>query len=176
MADRPSVRVEEVPLAATADLRRRVLRPTARPDEPTWSSVPVPGSATFAVLLGAGAGAAASSGTAGEPVVTVTVMPEPCPWRAGAAAPWRLRGMATAEGWRGRGIGRLALDAAVDHVTRAGADLLWCNARLAAVPFYERAGFVVEGPEFDVVGIGPHRPLALPRSARPGGPDHEVPG
>ena len=37
-----------------------------------------------------------------------------------------------------------------------GGDLLWCNARVVALGFYERLGFVAEGPEFEIVPIGPH--------------------
>jgi GNAT superfamily N-acetyltransferase len=64
--------------------------------------------------------------------------------------------MATAERWRSRGIGARVLAAAVDHVLAGGGRLLWCNARLPAVPFYERAGFVRVGEEWDEPFIGPH--------------------
>ena len=35
-------------------------------------------------------------------------------------------------------------------------DLLWCNARLIAVDFYESLGFKIIGEIFDIEGIGPH--------------------
>lgn len=69
---------------------------------------------------------------------------------------WRLRGMATDPSVRGRGYGRAVLRAALDHAARRGAGEVWCNARLAAVGFYEGAGFAVVSDEFDVPGIGPH--------------------
>jgi predicted GNAT family N-acyltransferase len=72
------------------------------------------------------------------------------------AGGWRLRGMATDPEVRGAGFGAAVLEAAVAHVVAAGGDELWCNARLAAVGFYRRAGFAVVGDEFDVAGIGPH--------------------
>jgi GNAT superfamily N-acetyltransferase len=99
--------------------------------------------------------------SAEAPVATVTIGPERCWWRDDVERPWRLKWMAAAGGFQGRGIGGLVLDAAVAHATGAGCDLLWCNARLRAVPFYVRAGFTVEGPEFDISGIGPHHPMAL---------------
>jgi hypothetical protein len=41
-------------------------------------------------------------------------------------------------------------------VRENGGRYLWCNARLVAVPFYERLGLEAVGPEFDIPGIGPH--------------------
>ena len=71
-------------------------------------------------------------------------------------AAWRLRGMASAPEHRRRGAGAAALSACVRHVAAAGGTLLWCNARIGAVAFYERAGWTVLGEEFDIPGIGPH--------------------
>jgi len=162
MGDAVDLRVERVPLHATAGLRDRVLRPNGPRTAVTWAALDVAGAATFAVFVG---DRPADGDAASEAIATVTVMPRACPWRPDATAPWRLRGMATDDGWRGRGVGRCALDTAVDHVSDRGASVLWCNARIAASSFYERAGFVVEGEEFDVGVIGPHYPMARPISA-----------
>lgn len=157
MCGAADLRVERVPLHVTSDLRDRVLRPDGPRTAATWATLDVAGAITLAVFVGdcPGEGSPAS-----EPIATVTVLPEMCPWRPGVTAPWRLRGMATDDGWRGRGIGRLALEAAVAHVAIHGASLVWCNARLVAASFYERSGFAVEGDQFDVDGIGPHYPMA----------------
>jgi GNAT superfamily N-acetyltransferase len=64
--------------------------------------------------------------------------------------------MATADGYRGQGLGRRVLDAVVDHVAGAGGGLLWCAARLRAVPFYERAGFSTLGDVYEEPDVGPH--------------------
>jgi GNAT superfamily N-acetyltransferase len=149
VSDPAAFTVAAVPLDATSELRRRVLRPDRPRSSVTWSAFEVDGAATFAVL-----------DVDGEAVSTVTVMPEGCPWLPEASVPWRLRGMATEEHLRGRGLGRLVVDAAVDHVVGLGATVLWCNARVRAVAFYRRAGFTVDGEEFDVAGIGPHRPMS----------------
>ena len=69
---------------------------------------------------------------------------------------WRLRGMATDAGVRGAGFGAALLAGCIEHVAAAGGTELWCNARMAAVGFYRRAGFDVVSEEFDVPGIGPH--------------------
>jgi GNAT superfamily N-acetyltransferase len=69
---------------------------------------------------------------------------------------WRLRGMATSPGRERQGLGAAVLAAAVAHVAANGGGELWCNARTPAAGFYRRAGFEVEGDEFDIPGIGPH--------------------
>ena len=69
---------------------------------------------------------------------------------------FRLRGMATHPDHVGKGIGKALLTFAMDHLKAQHADLLWCNARVLAVPFYEKLGFIREGPEFDIPGIGGH--------------------
>jgi GNAT superfamily N-acetyltransferase len=70
---------------------------------------------------------------------------------------WRLRGMATLPEARDRGVGSAVLQRLIEHARARGAAEVWCNARVRAVPFYERAGLRAEGEVFDVPGIGPHR-------------------
>jgi predicted GNAT family N-acyltransferase len=72
------------------------------------------------------------------------------PWRDVA---WQLRGMATREDVRGRGVGA-ALLAFVGGALRDGP--VWCNARVEAAGFYARHGWTVESEPFDVAGVGPH--------------------
>lgn len=152
--DRPRVEVvvEKVPAAATFPLRQRVLRPHQRVEELASPLDELPGAASFAARPTVG----------GEVVGTATVAPEDPP-RArlpAALAPgamrWRLRGMATAPGWRGLGVGTAVLGAVVAHVAGEGGGLLWANARLAAAAFYERAGFCRHGDVFEEPAIGPH--------------------
>lgn len=82
------------------------------------------------------------------------------PWEGEPA--WQVRGMAVAEGWRGRGVGASMLDYA-ERALIAGASvtprralLLWCNARLPAVGFYERQGWQAMSPPFEIAFVGPH--------------------
>ena len=49
--------------------------------------------------------------------------------------------MATAPELQGQGVGTRVLRTAVDLVASAGGTLIWCNARVSALGFYERAGF-----------------------------------
>ena len=80
----------------------------------------------------------------------------------GPAGGWRLRGMATDAGVRGAGFGAALLADCVEAVAAAGGTELWCNARLAAMGFYRRAGFEVVSEEFDVPGIGAHVVMTRP--------------
>jgi predicted GNAT family N-acyltransferase len=79
---------------------------------------------------------------------------------------WRFRGMATAPGQRGQGIGGKLLEAGVAEVVRRGGRLVWCNGRTTARAFYERHGFSARGEEFDAPPAGPHYLMIRPLSPR----------
>src|SRR5215204_5216271 len=54
---------------------------------------------------------------------------------------WRLRGMATLNGFQKYGVGRAVLGFAEEMIRlESPVRLLWCDARTPAVPFYERQG------------------------------------
>jgi GNAT superfamily N-acetyltransferase len=81
-------------------------------------------------------------------------------------APWRdepalqLRGMATRADLVRTGIGSALLRFVEDDVRRAGGPrLLWCNARVPAVPFYERLGWTVGSTRFEIASVGPHHAM-----------------
>lgn len=130
--------VTEVQLEATFDLRRRVLRVHA-PDVPVSNPQDdVAGAFHLAVL---------------DHEDVVVAVGSFSPTGEGAV---RLRGMAVEPARQSQGLGGLLLDAAVDRLTRTGGvTLLWANARLPALAFYERHGFVAVGDPFDEIGI-PH--------------------
>ncbi|MEC9282717.1 MAG: GNAT family N-acetyltransferase [Bdellovibrionota bacterium] len=70
---------------------------------------------------------------------------------------YRLRGMASAEKARGLGVGKALLNFSFDELKERGCDLLWCNAREIAFPFYEKLGFKYDSEIFDIPKIGPHK-------------------
>jgi predicted GNAT family N-acyltransferase len=92
----------------------------------------------------------------GQLVGVVRFSPVPCPWRQ-SRAPWQLRGMATDPAVRGTGAGRALVAEGLARVAALGGDLVWCDARVAAVGFYERMGFRVVTEQFDKPEGGPHR-------------------
>ena len=79
---------------------------------------------------------------------------------------WRIRGMATLPGHRGRGFGARLVAGLLEHARWRGGRSVWCTARIAAVSLYRRAGFEPEGAPFEIPGIGPH--LLLRRSLEGG--------
>lgn len=89
---------------------------------------------------------------AGELVGVVTIHPA----SIDGVSAWQLRGMATVPAVRGQGHGAALVRQAESVVRDAGGCLLWCNARVVAVTFYERLGWEVVGEEFDIATVGPH--------------------
>lgn len=69
---------------------------------------------------------------------------------------YRLRGMAVDQRWQGKGVGRALVRAGLSAAAEAGGRRVWCNARLTATGFYDRAGFQPVGETFDIPGIGEH--------------------
>jgi len=126
--------------AVTRPLRRRVLRPHESLEE--LASHEPPGVHAVGALDG------------GELIAVGFVCPD------GEPGEWRVRGMATAPEYRGRGTGAAILEALVDHARAQGATRVWCNARTPALSLYARAGFEPESEEFDIPGIGPHVVMA----------------
>ncbi|MEY4762072.1 MAG: hypothetical protein RLZZ200_1928 [Pseudomonadota bacterium] len=146
--DRPG-RVRPITPAEVRQLRHDVLRPFDPPERLVYAGDDA------AETLHAGA-------FEGERLVGIaSVCREPMP--AGSdpcgsveSGQWRLRGMATVPAVRGRGLGRALLEACFDHIRSQGGDLLWCNARVAALGFYLRMGFETQGDELEIAPIGPH--------------------
>ena len=137
---------ERVAAADTHALRHRVLRPHQSLSEMDYDGDHDPLTAHFGVVVD------------GEPASVGSIYSEP---RDGGAAPgWRIRGMATADGRRGSGLGAAVLAACLAHSEANGGGEVWCNARIRALPLYERAGFSAVSPEFELPGIGPHVVMA----------------
>jgi ribosomal protein S18 acetylase RimI-like enzyme len=128
--------VRPVEPALTRPLRQRVLRPHESLEELASHEPP---------------GVHAVGAFAGDELIAVGFV---CP--DGEPGDWRVRGMATAPEYRGRGAGAAILEQLVEHARAQGATRVWCNARTPALGLYERAGFERESDEFEIPGIGPH--------------------
>ena len=70
---------------------------------------------------------------------------------------WKLRGMAVAPEFQGKGVGARILTAAENSV-RADSPIriIWCNARVPAGGFYEKHGWKIVSEVFQVPTAGPH--------------------
>lgn len=74
---------------------------------------------------------------------------------------YQLRGMATAEPYRGKGIGNQLVNFAIVYLRGQKANYVWCNARKVAAKFYIGLGFEIVSEEFEIAGIGPHYRMYL---------------
>lgn len=72
--------------------------------------------------------------------------------------------MAVLPDCRCRGVGRELLRAAVTLISEEAWPAPFLNAQTSAIGFYQKAGFIAEGPEFLDAGI-PHRRMVLAVSA-----------
>lgn len=86
----------------------------------------------------------------------------PSPWpRSDLADPptpaWQLRSVAVLPEQRGGGFGTALIGGAQAVAVTRGAATLWAEARLAALPLYQRLGWHAVGAEWDKPGVGPHR-------------------
>jgi predicted GNAT family N-acyltransferase len=128
------VRAEVVPVERVLPVRAAILRPGRPIDDARFDGDDV--GAHWALLDG------------DDVVAVLSLMPHGHP--AHPHHRTQLRGMAAAR--PGAGAGAALLTA----VQRSEARPMWCNARLLAVPFYQRLGWVIVSDAFDIVGIGPH--------------------
>ena len=136
-----TITIEQVEAADTFPLRAQELR-QGRPLEMDGDDAP------YALHL-------AARVDGGEIVGVVRFHPRDCPWRVGEGS-WQLRGMATDPRVRGLGAGRALVAEGLVRVAARGGDLVWCDARKAAVGFYQRIGFSIVTEEYDLRPVGPH--------------------
>lgn len=69
---------------------------------------------------------------------------------------YRLRAMATDSSFRRMHAGAELIAFGCQELIKRGVDVLWCDARLLAVPFYESIGFSKFDDVYEVPKIGPH--------------------
>ncbi len=144
-----------VPVELVRPLRQQALRPGSPPEDSVFPGDDEALATHVAVRDGASV-VAVGSLLPEAPPGWLTTWPGVRP-PSGTGRWWRIRGMATADRWRNRGLGRAVLDLLLERAADAGGGALWCNARPAAVTLYRRAGFAEAGEIFEVPGIGPHR-------------------
>ena len=70
---------------------------------------------------------------------------------------YRLRAMAVREGYRGQGFGDAIVEAGFNYLRELGVEVVWCDARLAALNFYRRLQFEELEEEYEIPIIGLHR-------------------
>lgn len=68
--------------------------------------------------------------------------------------------MAVLANFRGSGIGSRILKSLVELAGIQGTKTIILHSQVSAIPFYERMGFISDGPTYDEAGI-PHRNMIL---------------
>jgi GNAT superfamily N-acetyltransferase len=142
--DNESVTIRRAAAGEIIDLRYRVLRPGWPRDAAVFDGDDLPTNYHFGAF-------ADSPPHANVCCVTFHLNS----WKDRAA--WQLRGMATDPAWTGRGLGRNAVQLGITTIIAASpVHFFWCNARLAAVPFYEKLGWQIASERFEIANVGPH--------------------
>jgi GNAT superfamily N-acetyltransferase len=149
--------IRRVDPVLTRPVRRQVLRP-----HQTLEELIVPGEDDPE----AGWFAAYDTQVAGDVVIgTAGVFPEDRP-ETGPGG-WRLRAMAATT--PGAGVGTALLEACLAHAGERGGRYLWCSARVPAMGFYIRHGFVTVSDAYEPPGLGPHVTMLRDPISEPGG-------
>ena len=174
------MRVEIVEADRARALRRTVLRPFDPPTRPCPATAsPTRCTSppwTTTAACSAPASSSPTTGRSSAPAGREAAGP------AGTCARWPPTRPAA-----GEGAGSAVLEAVIAYVAERDG-MLWCHARVPAIPFYERHGFVAVGdvhpsgdppiphqlhvpPRTSRTGFGTangHRPLAVPKAGQAG--------
>ena len=93
---------------------------------------------------------------AGELVGIVSLMRASIPFFKEDSPQYQIRGMATSGMHQGKGFGKRLLKEAENRLKAMGVEMVWCNARVVALDFYLKMGYVIHGTIFELPEIGPH--------------------
>ena len=142
--------VGQVPAEVTRPLRRRLLRPNNTLDDLRAADGDNPAAGYYAAI-----------GPDARVLAVASARPEAPTWPHNAAHPWRVRGVVTADNYRGRGLGTAVMHAVLNHIRSNGGDLVWLNGRTPARSFYKHLGFEQIGDDWDDPESGPHMTMAM---------------
>jgi GNAT superfamily N-acetyltransferase len=147
MIDASEVTIRRAMATELIDLRHRVLRAGLPRSEAIFPGDDLPSSFHFAAI-------------AGPSSVIGCATFHHNSWENAPA--YQLRGMATDPDWAGKGIGKAVLSYAIETITSGSpVHRFWCNARLIAIPFYQRMGWKIVSDLFEIPTAGPHYRMVL---------------
>ena len=149
--DQQSFIIRQAQFAEVIDLRHRILRAGLSRDTAIFPGDELPSNYHFGAFLDA----------PDSPALCCATF-HLNSWKDQPA--WQLRGMATDPAWTSRGLGTAVLDLAIRSITASSpANRFWCNARLTAVPFYQKVGWEIASDRFEIPSAGPHHQMVLAR-------------
>ena len=138
------IEVKQISTKETLPVRKKILKPFLREEECVNPGDDLPTTYHFGLYK------------SGELVSIATFLYESHP-EFSAGFPYRLRGMATDSSVQGQGLGSLLLVYGVEFLRAKKCDFIWFNAREKAFSFYQKLGFIIHGPMFEIKDIGPHK-------------------
>ncbi|MER6975176.1 GNAT family N-acetyltransferase [Nocardioides sp. NPDC000445] len=149
--------VAPTPASDTYPLRAAVLHGGAPPEAAKVAGDDHPGVITFA-----------ARDVDGAVVGCAGLFPERCPDLPDHHGQgWRVRRVATAPEWRGRGVGAAVVSAVIAHAEDRGPGLVWCNATPSGQRLFARAGFEQLGEPWVDQEFGPNVRMWRTVSIRP---------
>lgn len=69
---------------------------------------------------------------------------------------FQIRGMAVLEHYQKKGLGESLMKHAEDFIKTQNGTLIWFNARIIAVGFYQKLGYQIIGDAFEIADVGTH--------------------
>lgn len=73
-----------------------------------------------------------------------------------ASSQFQIRGMAILPNIQGQGFGQMLLKFAENNLKLSKKPFVWFNARVAAMMFYKKMGYLQHGNTFDIPNVGLH--------------------
>jgi len=143
------IAVRPIDAAQACIVRAEVLRPHWTPVQCSWPMDDDPRTLHFGGFVDGELAGVASFIAEPHAQLPTNLQVEPHMWM-------KLRGMATCTQYQGSGVGSAVLTRGMDELRTRGVSHLWCNARMTALQFYARHGWVTWGEEFDNPPVGPH--------------------
>lgn len=142
----PSLILRQISSEHTLALRALVLRDGGSIDTAHYAGDDLP--TTFHV---------GAFGQDGEQLATASVMFGELSPHSRHTVASRLRGVAVRKELHGKGVGAAVVRECMKLAKQRGTPFMWCTARIGVLPFYEKLGFEIVGPVFDMPYGGPHR-------------------
>lgn len=135
--------VKTISVENTYEIRHRILRPHQSIEQCKYKEDHAEGSFHLGVFYDGTLISIASFSPQSQPLLT-------------EASAYRLRGMATLEGYRDQKAGSTLIKHAEHKLAESGVQAVWCNARHHVKGYYAKLGWKELGEPFDIPGIGNH--------------------
>ncbi|MEC1340379.1 GNAT family N-acetyltransferase [Bacillus subtilis] len=135
--------VKTISAEDTYEIRHRILRPHQSIEECKYEEDHAEGSFHLGVFYDGTLISIASFSPQSQPLIT-------------ESPAYRLRGMATLEGYRDQKGGSTLIKHAEEKLAKNGVQAVWCNARSHVKGYYSKLGWEVLGEPFEIPGIGTH--------------------